>query len=78
MLQQKIIQFQWKCMHFIVYTESRLQKMGKLNGICHFCKTNKTETLQLLFFQCLKINPIIEELNTMIIALCDQADICMS
>jgi hypothetical protein len=37
----------------------------------HFCKNN-TETLQHLFFQCLKIKPIIEELNTMIIALCDQ------
>jgi hypothetical protein len=45
--------------------------MGKSNGLCHFCKNN-TETLQLLFFQCLKIKPIIEELNTMIIALCDQ------
>jgi hypothetical protein len=33
---------------------------------------NNTETLQHLFFQCLKIKPIIEELNTMIIALCDQ------
>jgi hypothetical protein len=69
--KQKIIQFQWKCIHFIVYTESRLQKMGKSNGLCHFYKNN-TETLQYLFFQCLKIKPIIEELNTMIIALCDQ------
>jgi hypothetical protein len=33
---------------------------------------NNTETLQHLIFQCLKIKPIIEELNTMIIALCDQ------
>ena len=66
-----IIQFQWKCIHFIIYTESRLQKMGKSNGLCHF-GNNNTETLQHLFFQCLKIKPIIEELITMIIALCDQ------
>ena len=59
-----------KCIHFIVYTESRLQKMGKSNGLCLFCKNN-TETPQHLFFQCFKIKPIIEELNTMIIALCD-------
>jgi len=45
--------------------------MGKSNGLCHFCKNN-TETLQHLFFQCLKRKPIIEELNTMIIALYDQ------
>jgi hypothetical protein len=31
-----------------------------------------TQTIsQHLFFQCFKIKPIIEELNTMIIALCD-------
>ena len=66
-----IIQFQWKCIHFIIYTESRLQKMGKSNGLCHF-GNNNTETPQHLFFQCLKIKPIIEELITMIIALCDQ------
>jgi hypothetical protein len=69
--KQKIIQFQWKCINFIVYTVGRLQKMGKSNELCHFCKNN-TETLQHLFFQCLKIKPIIEELNTMIIVLCDQ------
>jgi hypothetical protein len=45
--------------------------MGISNGLWHFCKNN-TETLQHLFFQCFKIKPIIEELNTMIIALCDQ------
>ena len=45
--------------------------MGKSNGLCHF-GNNNTETLQHLFFQCLKIKPIIEELITMIIALCDQ------
>jgi hypothetical protein len=36
--KQSIIQFQWKCLHNIVYSEYRLQKMGKSNGQCHFCK----------------------------------------
>jgi hypothetical protein len=58
-------------MHSFYCIYSRLQKMGKSNGFCHFCKNN-TETLQHLFFQCLKIKSIIEELNTIIIALCDQ------
>jgi hypothetical protein len=65
--KQQIIQFQWNCIHFIVYTESRLQRMGKSNGLCYFCKNN-TESLQHLFFQYLRIKPIIEDLNTMIIA----------
>jgi hypothetical protein len=34
--KQKIIQFKWKCIHFIVYIESRLQKMGKSNGLLSF------------------------------------------
>ena len=44
--KQSIIQFQWKCLHNIVYSEYRLQKMGKSNGHgqCHFCK-NEIESL---------------------------------
>ena len=42
--KQSIIQFQWKCLHHIVYSEYRLQKMGKSNGQCHFCK-NEIESL---------------------------------
>ena len=45
--------------------------MGESNELCHFCKNN-TEILQHLVLQCLKIKLIIEELITMIIALCDQ------
>jgi hypothetical protein len=43
--------------------------MGESNELCYFCKNN-TDTLQHLFLKCLKIKPIIEELTTMIIALC--------
>ena len=40
--KQSIIQFQWKCLHNIVYSEYRLQKMGKENfpnseRTIHFC-----------------------------------------
>ena len=35
------------------FTESRLQKMGKSNGLGHFCKNN-TETIQHLFFSMFK------------------------
>ena len=36
--KQSIIQFQWKCLHNIFYSEYRLQKMGKSNGQCHVSK----------------------------------------
>ena len=35
--KQSITQFQWKCLHNIVYSEYKLQKIGKSNGQCHFC-----------------------------------------
>jgi hypothetical protein len=59
--------------YFILLYTQRVdyRKWENQMDFSHFCKNN-TETLQHLFFQCLKIKPIIEELNTMIIALCDQ------
>jgi hypothetical protein len=59
---------QWKVIHFILYTESRLQKIGKSNELRHFCKTT-IETLQHLLLRCFKIIPILEEIDTLIIAL---------
>ena len=48
----KIKQCQWKCIHNIIYTESRLQKMNMSNGKCHLCQVNNNnQTLQHLFFQ---------------------------
>ena len=60
--KQSIIQFQWKCLHNIVYSEYRLQKIGKSNGQCHFCK-NKIESLMHLFYRCHKIKHVLDELK---------------
>jgi hypothetical protein len=30
----------WKIIHNTVYTQAKLQKMGRsMNGLCHFCNT---------------------------------------
>ena len=60
--KQSIIQFQWKCLHNIVYSEYRLQKMGKSDGQCHFCK-NEIESLMHLFYRCHKIKHVLDELK---------------
>ena len=60
--KQSIIQFQWKCLHNIVYSEYRLQKMGKSNGQCHFCN-NELEFLMHLFYRCHKIKHVLDELK---------------
>jgi len=55
-ISNKIKEFQWKCTHNIIYTESRLRKMNLSNGRCHLCKESNTqEDLQHLFFKCIKL-----------------------
>ena len=55
----KAKQLQWKFLHNVIFTEVRLQFMGKSNGICNMCKSDN-ETLVHLFFQC----PEIHRINT--------------
>ena len=38
----KIKEFQWKCTHDIIYSESRLRKMNLSNGRCHLFIKNRT------------------------------------
>ena len=50
-LSNKIKEFQWKCTHNIIYTESRFRKIKLSNGRCPLCKeSNIQEDLQHLFF----------------------------
>ena len=60
--KQSIIQFQWKCLHSIVSSEYRLQKMGKSNGQCHFCKREIESRLH-LFYRCHQIKHVLDELK---------------
>ena len=57
--KKKANQLSWKITHNIIYTEEKLQKMGRSNGKCFFCKT-ENETLQHLFYTCDKIKTIWE------------------
>ena len=65
--KQSIIKFKWKCLHIIVYSEYRLQKMGKSIGKyickCHLCK-NEIDSLIHLFYKCHKIKHVWGEVNT--------------
>ena len=50
-------------MHNIRYTESLLSKMRLSNGKCHFC-TTETETLDHLFFFCVKSHAFMYKIFT--------------
>ena len=66
-ISNKIKEFQWKCNHNIIYTESRLRKMNLSNGRCHLCKeSNIQEDLQHLFFKCIISNRFISNITILI------------
>lgn len=66
-VSNKIKEFQWKCIHNIIYTENRLQKMNMSNGKCHLCQVdNNNETLQHLFFQCPSAKIIMKEMEDLL------------
>jgi hypothetical protein len=66
-ISNKIKEFQWKCIHNIIYTESRLRKMNLSNGKCHLCKeSNIQEDLQHLFFKCSIANCFISNIKILI------------
>ena len=44
-----IKEFQWKCTHNIIYTESRLRKMNLSNGRCYLCKESNIQEDLLTF-----------------------------
>ena len=49
-------------MHNIVSSDYKLQKMGKSNCQCHFCK-NEIESLMHLIYRCHKIKHVLDELK---------------
>lgn len=68
-IDNKIREFQWKSIHNILYTESRLEKMKKSNGRCHFCQINNihnTESIQHLFFHCSYADSVIKKIISFI------------
>ena len=53
----KISDFNWKCVHRSIYSELRLEKMRRSNGICKLCNV-KTESLCHLLYFCDHVYPI--------------------
>ena len=50
-IDRKIIEFQWKCLHGAINTEKRLQKWGKSNGLCKLC-VSQQELIEHIMYQC--------------------------
>ena len=66
-VSNKIKKIQWKCIHNIIYTENRLQKMNMSNSKCHLCQVdNNNETLQHLFFQYPSAKIIVKKMEDLV------------
>ena len=61
----KIIDFQWKSLHDILYTESRLRNCRLSNGKCHFCKSKDEDQIH-LFFECPFLFTVKQRLNNIV------------
>ena len=54
--------FHWKVFHRAVYSEMRLNRMGKSNGVCRICNTHNEDLCHLVYF-CQKINQVWEKIE---------------
>lgn len=69
-IDNKVKEFQWKCVHRIIYTEHRLKLMNKSNGKCHYCHENDIfETQQHLFYDCKIIKRLLKEIKHLLVLL---------
>ena len=67
-IDNKVKEFQWKCLHRIVYTEHRLKLMNMSNGRCHYCnEINNLENLQHLFYDCKIIKYLIKKIENLLV-----------
>jgi len=60
--------FHWKCFHRAIYSETRLQQMGKSNGTCKLCHISVETTCHLLY-HCQCINQVWRLLEQKIVEL---------
>ena len=58
-------QLHWKIIHRAVYSETKLQSMGKSNGICKLCNQD-FEDITHIFYHCPKIKNIWREIDSII------------
>ena len=54
--------FHWKVFHRAVYSEMRLNRMGRSNGVCKICSAHEEDICHLVYF-CEKINAVWEKVE---------------
>ena len=59
LLDNKLKDFQWRLAHDILYTNKKVAKWGKSDGLCPSANCNDVETSSHIFWQCTKISPVI-------------------
>ena len=59
-LDNKLMDFQWRLAHHILYTGKRIKDWGMGDGICPVDGCRCVETLDHIFWECPKVKPVLE------------------
>ena len=70
MQDRKRCELHWKIIHRAIYTESRLSKMGRSDGLCKICNQYE-ETTSHLFYECNLASSLWEYLTRNILCKCN-------
>lgn len=58
-LDIKLMDFQWRLSHHILYTGQRIAKWGMGDGICPYNNCNVVETVRHMFWECPEVAPVV-------------------
>ena len=70
-LDNKLMDFQWRLSHHVLATGQRIARWGLGGGICPYVNCNVVETINHLFWECPRINPVIIWVKNVFKSLCD-------
>ena len=62
-LDNKLVDFEWRLAHNVLYTNQRVAKWGKSDGVCPIHNCNDIESVSHIFWVCPKVSPIITWLD---------------
>ena len=69
-IPRKCVDFNWKCFHGNIATETKLLKMKFSNGLCKLCEID-IENLEHLLFNCTKLKDIWKNINEKVKPVCN-------
>lgn len=64
MLDHKLVDFSWRSAHRVLYTKAKLKSWKVSNGLCKVTNCGKIETIEHIFWECSKSQPVLNWVQT--------------